>query len=346
MNLDQSNKNFIKPIPIMKKKLLLFSPLLLCMYANAQDNEQTDKQKIEAAIADKFSFARIIDVKYTQFLPADFDSELYDKDFVKGRIKNKSKFNAIVNLPIIMKPTWNLTGSAEYKYEAADLEQVKDYNGIPQSTFDKKYDFHYLSAALSFTYFATLFEKTIIYNASLIVDGTEKDPQRIKGLVGASIVLKATEKTIITVGVIVFADPTSTLPLFPTFSLEHHFASGWVADIVLPQRIYFTHNIFSNGRLSLGSELITDGFYMQPQQSGLSKVFDYRQMEVKSGLTYEHWLAKDLIATFKVGVSNVFNSRLTERGKSTNDYILDTKQDGMGYFSLGFSFNPFTKKKK
>jgi len=326
----------------MKKTLFLFSSAFLCLIANAQ--EETPKQKLQQAIADKFPFARVFDVKYTQYLPQDFDNKLLGSDFISGHINNRSKLNVAANIPIIMKSKWNLTASASYKYERAELERVKDFTGLPQSFYNTSHDFHYLSAALSFTGYTSLFKKTLVYNASVIADGTEKDAQRIKGFAGASIVLKANEKTKMTVGLIVVLDPASPVPATPTFSLEHKFISGWIADIIVPQRVFLKHDILSNGRLSLGTELVSDGFYLNTSAPGFAKVYDYRQIELRSGATYEHWFTKGLIGTVKLGFANVFNARITERGKSINDYIFSSTQNGTGYFSLGFSYDPFTKK--
>jgi len=333
----------------MKKTLFLFSSAMLCFSVNAQETETdkpTDKQKAQAAIAEKFPFARVFDVKYTQYLPQDFDSELRDNDFISGRIKNKSKLNVIANIPVLMKPKWNITASASYKYEHAELEGVKDFAGTAQQDYNKDYDYHYVSAALSFTGFTKLFNRPFIYNASFIADGTERSAERIKGFVGGTFVLKANAKTKITLGLIVLIDPASPVPAAPVFTLEHKFNNGWIADIILPQRMFIKHDVFTNGRIYLGTELIADGFYLQSSTFGVGKVFDYRQLELRSGLTYEHWFSDGLIGTFKTGLSNVFNSKVTERGKSTTDYIYSTKQDGTGYFSLGFSYNPFAKKKK
>ncbi|TRW26655.1 hypothetical protein FMM05_04565 [Flavobacterium zepuense] len=328
----------------MKKTLFLFSSALLCLNVSAQEAEPTNKQKFQSAIADKFPFARVFDVKYTQYLPKDFESKLFDEDFIEGRIKNQSKLNIAANLPVIMKPKWNVTASAAYKYEHADIDQVVGLNDLGQSFSNHSYDRHYISGALSFTYFSTLFKKPFIYNASVITDGDERAAQRIKGFVGGTIVVKANAKTKIAVGAIVLIDPASPVPAAPVFTLEHKFNSGWIIDIILPQRAFIKHDIFTNGRLYLGTELIADGFYLNSTQPGFAKVYDYRQLETRSGATYEHWFGDGLIGTFKVGLANVFNSRVTERGESTNDYILSTTQNGTGYFSVGFSYNPFTKR--
>lgn len=329
----------------MKKKLFLFSSALLCLNVTAQEVDSL-KQKAQTVIADKFPFTRVFDVKYVQYLPQDFVSELLDKDYISGRIKNRGKFNFFANIPVVMKKKWNITATANYKYEFMETEQIKDGGGMPAPFYDKKYDFHYLSGVVSFTGFTTLFKKPFIYNASLIVDGTERDAQRVKGFVGGSFVIKANQKTKMTLGMIALIDKTSPVPVAPVFTLDHKFNSGWMLDIILPQRLFIKHDIYDNGRLSFGTELVSDGFYFQSSQINPGNVSDYRQLELRSGVTYEHWLGDGFIGTFKTGLSNVFISRVSSRGESTNDYLLSTKQDGTGYFSLGFSYDPFSQRKK
>lgn len=333
----------------MKLKFLLLTAFI-CTITNAQEEKEEDqklKENTRKAVTNRFPSARLFDVQYQHYLPTDFDSELFDAPSEEGEIKNHYRFSASANLPIIMKPKWNITTSLRYRYEAFEVNDVANRvdNSIP--LYDEKYNYHYLSGALSFTYFSKLFNKPFIYNASLIVDGTEKDAERIKGFFGATVILKKTERTTIGLGLIVLVDPTSPVPATPTFMWEHRFKdSPWTMDFILPQRLMFKRDLFKDGRLSLGSELNTNGFYTYVNQSGFAKVYDYRTIEINSGLKYEHSFSPSIIGSFRAGLATVFNSRVSERGENTNDYIYSNNQDGTGYFSLGFSFNPSFKKKK
>lgn len=329
----------------MKLKFLLLASFL-CLFANAQE-DQSVKENATKAVTDRFPSTRLFDVQYEQYLPTDFDSELFDVPFEKGEIQNHSRLSVSANLPLIMKAKWNITTSLRYRYETFDLNNVESRTDNTIPSYDKTQDFHYLSGSLNFTYFSMLFKKPFIYNASVIVDGNEKDAERIKGFFGATIILKKTERTTLGVGLVIFVDPTSPVPAAPTFLWEHQFEnSPWTMDLILPQRLLFKRNLFRDGRLSLGSELGGDGFYINNSTPGFAKVYDYRVLEVKSGLIYEHSFSKSLIGTFRAGYSNVFNSRISERGEKTSDYIFSSKQDGTAYFSLGFSFNPTFKKNK
>ena len=329
----------------MKLKFLLLS-LFFCLFANAQE-QATVKENATKAFTNRFPTTRLFDVQYQQYLPTDFESELFDVPYDKGEITNHNRLSVSANLPVIMKPKWNITTSIRYRYESFESTDVASRvdNSIP--IYDQKDEFHYLSGALSFTYFSKLFNKPFIYNASVIVDGTEKDAERIKGFFGATIILKKTERTTIGVGLIILVDPTSPVPASPTFMMEHRFEnSPWIFDFILPQRLMFKRELFGDGRLSLGTELNANGFYTYVNQPGFAKVYDYRVLEINSGLTYEHSFSKSIIGSFRAGFANVFNSRISERGENTSDYIYSSKQDGTGYFSVGFSFNPSFSKKK
>lgn len=325
----------------MRKQFVVFSTVFLSFAANAQD-ETAVKKEVRKEIADKFAVARVFDVQYQQYLPSDYDAKLFGREYESGEIQNRMKLRVAANIPFLRKPRWTLTSSFNYKYESFELADVANRQDASIPVYSKTMDFHYLSAAVSFTYFARLFKKPFIYNFSVIADGTEKDVQRLKGLFAATLVLKKTERTTMTAGIIGLLDPASVVPVLPVFTLEHRFEnSPWTFDFILPQRLFFKRPLFENGRLSLGTELASEGFYVALNQPGLARVYDFRQLELRSGITYEHKLHKSVIATFKGGIANVFNSRLTERGKSTNDYIYNTTQDGTGYFSVGVSFNPF-----
>ena len=139
-------------------------------------------------------------------------------------------------------------------------------------------------------------------------------------------------------------DPSAPLPAFPIVTYEHKFESNpWTFDFILPQRLFFKRPLLENGRISIGAEMGGDGFYIYPSQPGYKEVYEYRQLEIKSGITYEYDLGNGLFSTFKAGYSNVLKSKITERGSSTKDYVWKSEQDGTAYFSLGISYSPKSK---
>ena len=205
--------------------------------------------------------------------------------------------------------------------------------------FNNKQNFHYHSEALSLTRFSKLFNKIAIYSATASVDGSEQHFERIRGMLTASLVLKATADTKMTVGIAVIIDPSSQVPAMPIFTYEHRFNNGWVADIILPKKVVMRKDVFKNGRLSLGTEMDGTNFYLYPD----GKRYEFRQLEINSGAMYEHKLGNNLIGTLKAGLRATPSSRIFAKEDSFKDYIFDMNAKPSFYFNVGISYNPFGK---
>ena len=330
----------------MQKKLLLSLLLLFSLMINAQQKNDTLQQAVQKTISDKFPTARMLDVQFQRYLPTDYESESNGQPDAKGVISNHYRLKAAANIPIYEKTRFRLTGSLIYKFESYQLSDVQVPLGNAVN-YDTKNDFHYFSTILSYNYKAMLFKKPFICNTSIIADGSNKGYERIKGNITATLVLKKNEYNTFAIGLLVNLDPSAPLPAFPIVSYEHKFESNpWTFDFILPQRIMFKRPLLNDGRISIGAEMGGDGFYIYPNQPGYKEVYEYRQLEIKSGITYEYNLGNGLFSTFKAGFSNVLKSKITERGESAKDYVWKSKQDGTAYFSLGISYSPRSKSNK
>ncbi|WP_452223817.1 hypothetical protein [Lacinutrix chionoecetis] len=330
----------------MNKTLIIIAIICSSTFMKAQSPSDSLKKKATMDIKEKFPRARALNFEYSQSLSRDFDSQLFEQDFQKGDIKTQHTFNASANIPLYKTRKWSLTGSLNYQFNEFEFDNIEttditvfEQNGIV--------NFHNFSTAFSSTYFSTLFNKPVIYNASIIADGNDKGVERLKGLIGASFILKRTARTTITLGAIVFIDPTSQIPFFPTFSYNHRFKnSKWEIDFILPQRLLLRRFIGKNGRFSIGSSFGSTGFYVNVDNPNFAETFEYSQLEIKSGIIYEHRINDFLIGTFQGGIENFVSNRLTEKGEPTQDFIYENNQDATGYFKVGISIDPFAGKKK
>lgn len=330
----------------MNKTLFVLSVILISSFAKAQQESDSLKQKAIMGIKEKFPRARVLNFEYGQSMSRDFNSELFGNEFQDADIKLQRTFNASANLPIYRTRKWSLTGSVNYQFSEFEFENIETSN-VPVFEQNGIVNFHNFSSAISSTYFSTLFKKPVIYNASLIVDGNDNGFERLKGLVGLSFIMKRTERTTMTLGAIVFVDPTSQIPFFPTFSYSTRFKnSKWEMDFILPQRLLFRRFVGENGRFSVGSSFGSTGFYVNVDNPGFADVFEYSQLEIKSGIIYEHRINNYLIGTFQGGLQNFISNRLTEKGEPTKDFIYKNDQNATGYFQVGISVDPFAKKKK
>tara|TARA_R110002020_G_scaffold143924_5_gene316762 strand:+ start:2653 stop:3645 length:993 start_codon:yes stop_codon:yes gene_type:complete len=329
----------------MIRILVIIITFFTTIIVNAQEPEKTFQEEAEKKIRAEFPRARVLNFEYGNSFSRDFDSQLFDEDFQTGEIKNQKTFSASANIPIYKTQKWSLTGSANYTFNEFEFNDLANVSSQVSYVQDNIVDFHNFSAALSSTYFSALFKKPVIYNASVIVDGNEEGLERVKGFLGASLIMKRTARTTITLGAVVFIDPTSQIPFFPTFTYNHQFKnSQWELDFILPQRLLLRRPVGSNGRLSIGSTFGSSGFYVNVDAPNFPEVFEYSQLEVNSGLIYEHKLTHNVILTAKGGLTNFISSRLTEKGEPNKDFIYKNEQGATGYFNVGFSFDPFTKK--
>jgi hypothetical protein len=325
----------------------IFSITLLSNQIFSQEKDSGTLQEAAKQIKAEFPRTRILNLEYGQSLSRNFESELFDEDFQEGEIKNQKTFNASLNLPFYYTKKIVLTASANYAFNEFEFQDLENTSATTIFEQDGIVGFHNFSGSVSGTYFSQLFGKPVIYNASVIVDGNDNGFERLKGLVGASLIMKRTERTTITLGAITFLDPTTQIPFFPTFTYKHNFKnSPWEFDFILPQRLLFRRYIGENSRLSLGSTFGGNGFYVNVNAPDFPDVFEYSQLEINSGLIYEYRLSDYIITTFKGGITNFISNRLTEKGEPTGDYIYSNEQDPTGYFNVGFSIDPFAGKKK
>ncbi|KIO52918.1 hypothetical protein [Flavobacterium hibernum] len=326
----------------MKAKIVCVLLVCVSLKTIAQEKD-TPAKTVVKVITDKFPTTRILDVQYEQLGPSNFDSKLFGDRFEKGRIDSHDRLKVAINVPFFASESkrFVLTSSLRYKYETYEFGDIYKVNTTVPFTREKE-EIHFFAAAMSATYVSTLFSKPIVYNATATVDGNQENVQRVKGFVTANVVLKRTENTTITVGALVMLDPSSIIPLTPLFTYNHKFESSkWDVDFILPQRILFRRELLKNGRISLGTELNSESFYLNLNTQNLKGVYELNQLELKSGITYEYRLSSKIIGTFKGGVNNVLSTRITEKGQRTNRYVYDQKEDAQGYFRFGISYNPF-----
>lgn len=332
----------------MNKFKIIITLLFIVSIANAQEKSASLQKRTAISVKEKFPNARLLNFEYGQSLARNFDSELLGVNFNDAKIKTQHTFKASANIPLHRSKNrkWAVTGSLNYLLNSFEFENVNETN---QPIFEQNgtVNFHNFSTAISSTYFSSLFKKPVIYNASFIVDGNNKGLERVKGLVGLSFILKRTQRTMMTLGAIVFVDPTSQIPFFPTFSYSHKFKnSKWELDFILPQRLLFRRFVGENGRFSIGSSFGGNGFYVNIKDNpAYTETFEYSQLEIKSGIMYEYRFNNFLIGTFQGGLQNFISNRLTEKGASSKDYIYQNTQKATGYFQVGVSIDPFAKKK-
>jgi hypothetical protein len=329
----------------MKKIFSIILLVLVSNYAIAQQPQDSLQQKGVQSIKEKFPETRRFNFEYNQSFDRRFSSKLFDQDFQEGDIKSQRNFMAAANIPVYKTQKWNFTASLFYQFSEFEFENIESSLEMPFFERNGTINFHNISTALSATYFSMLFNKPVIFNASISADANEENFGRFRGLLGFAFILKQTERTTITLGAMGFLDPSSQIPFIPTFSYNYRFKnSKWEVDFIFPQRLLFRRPIGENGRLSLGSTVGLTEFYLDKNNQAYGSAFAYSQIELKTGIIYEHRFNDYLIGTFQGGLQNFVSNQATKKGEPAKDFIYENEQKGAGYFQIGISIDPFAKK--
>jgi len=333
----------------MKRIIIVLLITFISTYAIAQQSQDSLRQKAIMSMKEKFPETRIFNVEYNQSMDRKFSSQLFGQDFQEGTIKNQRNITVSANIPVYKTQRWSFTSSLFYQFNEFEFDNIENPSSLPFFERNGVVGFHNFSAAISSTYFSMLFNKPVIFNASIIGDSNKESlgRGRFKGILGFSFILKQTERTTITLGALGFIDPSSQIPFIPTFSYNHHFRnSKWELDFILPQRLLVRRQVGENSRLSFGTTLGVSEFYIDSNNQSYGNMFAYSQIELKTGVIYEHRINKYLIGTFQGGIQNFISNKATVKGEPAQDFIYENDQDVTGYFQIGFSIDPFAKKKK
>ncbi len=306
-------------------------------YSQVKDSTSV---KTMAYIAEKFPITRVLNIEYDHLTPYTFTSKLREQEIPEAKVRDFYKARMSANINLIKRPKWVLGTNLNYRYISIKTDTKDPAENID---FGSREDYHYHSESLNLTYFSKLFGKMMIYTGSVSADGSERRFERLRGIATATMVLKADARTKMTVGLLVAIDPTVQTPVIPAFTYEHKFSHGLIADVILPKSVYLRKKITENSRLSVGSELDVTSFYLY-NIDPTNRKYEFRQIEINSGLMYEHYLGNSFVATFKGGAKSMMRSRVFEKSASYGSYVFQAKPEAAFYVNVGLSFDPFIKK--
>lgn len=333
--------NIRKRIVATKGMLVLsavcFSQTRDSIPAKTRDSVNIPK-RVETYAADKFAISRPLNIEFIHTSPYNYTSKRGEQQLPESRVTGFEQIKVSANINFIKKQTWMLGATLGYRYTALEADITKPAVGGIMPVDD---EFHYLFSSLNFTYFSKLFNKRTIYTSSILFDGSDKHFERVKGIFTGTMILKANQRTKLMVGLLVNIDPSSQTPVLPTFSYEHKFNNGLVVDMILPRSLYLRKYVFTNGRISLGTEIDRTSFYLY-NIDGTDQRYEYRQLDLNSGLMYEHVIAKYFVLTAKTGMKITPSGRVFRKEDSFGDPVFQTTPDPAFYFNVGISFNPFT----
>lgn len=296
--------------------------------ANAQNSDVIKKQEQQKTT--NFDSKKLLNTEFKYYTPFKYEGKRFDgTELPSNKIKQLYQSVVGADINLIANNKWFFGTKLFYNYLHAETNNI--------GSESVKSDIHYYTTELNVMRFSKLFNKSVIYTASIIPSGGNDGFERVTGLVSGTLILKADASTKMTIGLLGFVDPSSIVPVTLTFSYEKRFKNGWIFDLNLPQRIFMKKDLSDHERISLGSELNTTNFYLNEIDKN-KKTYMFSQAEILTGLTYEYSLLKKVKGSIKSGFVSVPFSRMVELNKSFSNYEYDLKQKSTFYINVGLSY--------
>ncbi len=228
--------------------------LLFCtLMSSALLAQETGSKQVLSnnPINEKFPLMRFLEVSYEQFSASDYKLKREDQKYEDGTLNSQRRLRASVLVPLIRKRKFIVLTNLRYKYESLDYSGVK-YYPIDGSYFTHrgKPESHYFLSSTSMNYFGKIWGKTLIVNANITFDGSNKGYERMIGGASALLNVFETDYTTLSVGAYVSTSKAMIIPIFPTLRYQHMFAgTPWMIDAIMPQYFYARRMVGQNSRL-------------------------------------------------------------------------------------------------
>ncbi len=322
--------------------LVLFSLLVFSMEAAAQQSKDDslrlmhDNMTLQAAL--RYPALRLAVVQVETIGGTHYTSTLQGKDFLNGTIRPERTVKAVFNVPVYTSRRQELSVIAAYNEQENALTNT--VSQIPQYRIaDGEYHLQNLSLGLNYRRKDSLFTKPVVWGGTVITNfSLQSSYTRTIGLIYGIIPLKTTPTTRIYAGLVVSTDPSSLIPVIPTFSYWHKFAgSPWEISIDLPTRALVRRPVFSKGLLSLGTELAQNNLIRKIDQAPFQGGFAFKDLDLKNGFTLEYPILRKVLIGCGGGLLYTATYRIQDPGKSNNNYLVGIKRNPGPYFNISIS---------
>lgn len=328
----------IKPIERSLKFVFGIAAIFVMQsnFVYAQQDTLSLRRQAGRAITERFPTTRFINVEYQNSNSVDYRIETRDKSLKETKLKQQNRVKVDINAPLFRYKDWTFTGSVYYNYTHFALDDMTELKQVYPNVRKSDMEGHTFNTAINSTYISTLFNKPVVYNIGIAGEFSQEGFERLVGMGIATFVLKRNAKYMMTAGLAVRVEPTTRFPLIPIFGIDYKIDDSWELSFVLPKYAYIRKSFSKTTRLSLGSNLSVNRYYVHP--SGTNKSYLYSKAEINSGLVFEHYLNKHFILTASGGMVNAMKGNLTQKNKSYSKRLLNTTQDAGMYFNVGFSY--------
>ncbi|SFD23774.1 hypothetical protein SAMN05518672_1011195 [Chitinophaga sp. CF118] len=335
----------------MKKYLLLSIVVFISFYATAQQNVNANQKRMMDSIkaeyfdiyALKHPIVRQVTISSEMVTPGTIKSQLYDKDFFKGKL-GVYRTTVNFNVPVVSWGKNSISASVGMINQNFKLNKVENY-GTEYSVTDSTFNRTTLNAALSFTHIDSLFGVPVIFNvgAATIVDpGLSRQRFTYRGLISFALIRNANSS--LSLGGLVIVDPSSPVPFVPFLTYSHIFkAIGTELLVDMPYRVALRKELSKKSSLTAVAELAGNLSFVDINQNPLPKNSIYTTLDLKTGMLFEHRLSKKVVLSISGGMLSALNSKVIGENEKSNNYFIKNSNQMVPYVNIGISLLPFFK---
>lgn len=300
------------------------------------------------SMAKNFSQFRTVNLYWETKMAHDYNFSLDGNEVEKMRKKNLHTFRASTMIPMLKLRHVSLYAHLQYnryQFDTYEKQTGRQSDVFRQSAYD------YYVGGLNGSYYFGLFNKPMIVSATVSVDGWDKGFGMVFGTLSAVMLLKNTERTSFSLGVM-GRTLFSSMPVMPVVTWWHRFNNPRLSvDITMPSQFYLRYEL-DKQRISAGASMTSENFYVKTTLEGAPATSYYSDAVLKPEIHYEYIFNKHLYLSAHAGISMVMKSGLykknrkgikvkNDEGKTEVEPIVKQDRSPIPFFNVGVSYSLF-----
>ncbi|MGN0233214.1 MAG: hypothetical protein ACI4B5_02190 [Bacteroidaceae bacterium] len=295
--------------------------------------------------AKNFSRYRTLNLSWETKWSHDYTFTFDGKEVENGRKKNLNTIRFSTMVPIVRLRKLSLY--ANVQYACYKFESCGD---TASAIFCNDTYNHYVGGLNAF-YYMRLFNRPLILSADISVDGWDKGWGKLQGRLAAVMAVKNTNRTNLCTGIMGMT-LFRKIPVMPIITYWHRFNNPALSvEVMMPSQFYLRYQM-RNQRISAGSSMGVDNFYLKTELKGVPFTCYYSDAVLKPEIHYEYIINRHFYLSVRSGVSVVMKGGLytrnrknigirNEEGETEVEAVLRQKRSPIPFFNVGVSYSLF-----
>lgn len=328
------------------KKSAIYVILLMSLATTAKAQNQTDTltTQLRRYVARNFSEARTFNLYWEVNPTLDYTLKQNGRLLERGEMQEINTVKFSTTLPVLLLKKFSLYANGQANFY--QFKAINNANGATSSIFSSAAvdddGYNYYKGAISGTYRTKIAGKPLMLNANISGDGWSKGFEEVQGTFSALLVFNQTGTTNFSAGLYGMTHFIK-VPVLPIIIYWHQFNPKLCIDITLPSRAYLRYQFLNNHRLSIGTSMESEQFYMKPGLDNLPDVCLYNKATIKPEIVYEYIINKHFYLIARGGGVGVINGGFykTNRKGINGDPYVKVNHPMTLFFNIGISYNLF-----